>query len=89
MRDEQPSARDPEVAVTVPRNALKKWQKVREFALGMPGAVEQARAQALGWPGAGPARYGPAGQGGCAPLPEGRAHRPRSRCATGSRRVAT
>lgn len=41
MKDEQPSARDPEVAVTVPRNALKKWQKVREFALGMPGAVEE------------------------------------------------
>jgi predicted DNA-binding protein (MmcQ/YjbR family) len=29
------------VAVTAPRNALKKWQKVREFALGMPGAVEE------------------------------------------------
>ncbi|MFE7836709.1 MmcQ/YjbR family DNA-binding protein [Streptomyces sp. NPDC057474] len=27
--------------MTVPRNALKKWEKVREFALGMPGAVEE------------------------------------------------
>jgi predicted DNA-binding protein (MmcQ/YjbR family) len=27
--------------VTVPRNALKKWEKVREFALGLPGAVEE------------------------------------------------
>jgi predicted DNA-binding protein (MmcQ/YjbR family) len=26
--------------VTVPGNALKKWEKVREFALGLPGAVE-------------------------------------------------
>lgn len=41
MRDEQPSARDPEVAVAVPKNALKKWEKVREFALGMPGAAEE------------------------------------------------
>ena len=41
MRDEQPNARDPEVAVAVPRNALKKWEKVREFALGMPGAAEE------------------------------------------------
>ncbi len=41
MRNEQPNARDPEVAVTVPRSALKKWEKVREFALGMPGAVEE------------------------------------------------
>jgi predicted DNA-binding protein (MmcQ/YjbR family) len=41
VRDEQPNARDPEVAVAVPRNALKKWEKVREFALGMPGAAEE------------------------------------------------
>ncbi|GEC03083.1 hypothetical protein SSP24_07380 [Streptomyces spinoverrucosus] len=27
--------------MTVPRNALKKWEKVREFALGLPGAVEE------------------------------------------------
>ena len=27
--------------MAVPRNALKKWEKVREFALGMPGAVEE------------------------------------------------
>ncbi|MEU5893072.1 MmcQ/YjbR family DNA-binding protein [Streptomyces sp. NPDC047461] len=27
--------------MTVPKNALKKWEKVREFALGMPGAVEE------------------------------------------------
>jgi predicted DNA-binding protein (MmcQ/YjbR family) len=26
--------------VAVPRNALKKWAKVREFALGLPGATE-------------------------------------------------
>lgn len=29
--------------MAVPRNALKKWAKVREFALGLPGAVEAAR----------------------------------------------
>ncbi|MEV6945445.1 MmcQ/YjbR family DNA-binding protein [Streptomyces sp. NPDC051172] len=27
--------------MTVPKNALKKWEKVREFALGLPGAVEE------------------------------------------------
>lgn len=27
--------------VAVPRNALKTWEKVREFALGLPGAVEE------------------------------------------------
>ncbi|KMS75121.1 dGTPase [Streptomyces viridochromogenes] len=27
--------------MAVPRSALKKWEKVREFALGMPGAVEE------------------------------------------------
>jgi predicted DNA-binding protein (MmcQ/YjbR family) len=27
--------------VTVPRNARKKWQKVREFALGLPEAAEE------------------------------------------------
>ncbi|MGW6731709.1 MmcQ/YjbR family DNA-binding protein [Streptomyces sp. NPDC055013] len=27
--------------MAVPRTALKKWEKVREFALGMPGAVEE------------------------------------------------
>jgi predicted DNA-binding protein (MmcQ/YjbR family) len=26
--------------VAVPKNALKKWEKVREFALAMPGATE-------------------------------------------------
>lgn len=41
MRYEQPNARDPEVAVAVPGNTLKKGEKVREFALGMPGAVEE------------------------------------------------
>jgi predicted DNA-binding protein (MmcQ/YjbR family) len=27
--------------VAVSRTALRKWEKVREFALGMPGAVEE------------------------------------------------
>ncbi|WDV55844.1 MmcQ/YjbR family DNA-binding protein [Streptomyces coeruleorubidus] len=27
--------------MAVPRNALKKWEKVRAFALGLPGAVEE------------------------------------------------
>ncbi|MFF7448907.1 MULTISPECIES: MmcQ/YjbR family DNA-binding protein [unclassified Streptomyces] len=27
--------------MAVPRNALKKWEKVRAFALAMPGAVEE------------------------------------------------
>ncbi|WP_409468245.1 MmcQ/YjbR family DNA-binding protein [Streptomyces sp. HC307] len=27
--------------VAVPANALKKWEKVREFALGLPGAGEE------------------------------------------------
>ncbi|MEU1183358.1 MmcQ/YjbR family DNA-binding protein [Streptomyces sp. NPDC005820] len=27
--------------MTVDRNALKKWEKVREFALGLPGATEE------------------------------------------------
>jgi predicted DNA-binding protein (MmcQ/YjbR family) len=27
--------------VAVPKNALKKWEKVREFALGLPGAAEE------------------------------------------------
>ncbi|WP_327720708.1 MmcQ/YjbR family DNA-binding protein [Streptomyces sp. NBC_00490] len=27
--------------MAVPENALKKWEKVRDFALGMPGAVEE------------------------------------------------
>ncbi|MEU6306929.1 dGTPase [Streptomyces sp. WAC 01325] len=27
--------------MAVPRSALKKWEKVHEFALGMPGAVEE------------------------------------------------
>ena len=27
--------------MAVPRNALKKWVKVREFALGLPGAAEE------------------------------------------------
>ncbi|MER6419976.1 MmcQ/YjbR family DNA-binding protein [Streptomyces sp. NPDC001137] len=27
--------------MTVPESALKKWEKVREFALGLPGAVEE------------------------------------------------
>ncbi|MEU0243236.1 MmcQ/YjbR family DNA-binding protein [Streptomyces sp. NPDC006235] len=27
--------------MAVPRNALKKWEKVRTFALGLPGAVEE------------------------------------------------
>ncbi|MBC9724289.1 MmcQ/YjbR family DNA-binding protein [Streptomyces sp. TRM68367] len=27
--------------MAVPRNALRKWEKVREFALGLPGAVEE------------------------------------------------
>ncbi|WP_406175962.1 MmcQ/YjbR family DNA-binding protein [Streptomyces sp. NBC_00996] len=27
--------------MAVPNNALKKWEKVREFALGLPGAAEE------------------------------------------------
>ena len=27
--------------MAVPRNALKKWEKVRGFALGLPGATEE------------------------------------------------
>ncbi|MCX4987285.1 MULTISPECIES: MmcQ/YjbR family DNA-binding protein [unclassified Streptomyces] len=27
--------------MAVSKNALKKWQKVREFALGLPGAAEE------------------------------------------------
>ncbi|MFF4349319.1 MmcQ/YjbR family DNA-binding protein [Streptomyces sp. NPDC001530] len=27
--------------MAVPKNALKKWEKVREFALGLPGAAEE------------------------------------------------
>ncbi|WP_340374602.1 MmcQ/YjbR family DNA-binding protein [Streptomyces sp. SS7] len=27
--------------MAVDRNALKKWEKVREFALGLPGATEE------------------------------------------------
>ncbi|WP_367319536.1 MmcQ/YjbR family DNA-binding protein [Streptomyces sp. HUAS ZL42] len=27
--------------MAVPRNALKKWEKVRAFALGLPGATEE------------------------------------------------
>lgn len=27
--------------MAVPRNTLKKWEKVREFALGLPGATEE------------------------------------------------
>ncbi|MFG3661720.1 MmcQ/YjbR family DNA-binding protein [Streptomyces sp. NPDC047706] len=27
--------------MAVPRNALKKWEKAREFALGLPGAAEE------------------------------------------------
>ncbi|MGW1781230.1 MmcQ/YjbR family DNA-binding protein [Streptomyces sp. NPDC002143] len=27
--------------MTVDRNALRKWEKVREFALGLPGATEE------------------------------------------------
>ncbi|MEU6178762.1 MmcQ/YjbR family DNA-binding protein [Streptomyces coeruleorubidus] len=27
--------------MAVPRNALKKWEKVRAFALGLPGAAEE------------------------------------------------
>ncbi|GGK87492.1 MmcQ/YjbR family DNA-binding protein [Streptomyces flaveus] len=32
---------EPEAAVAVTENALKKWEKVREFALGLPGATEE------------------------------------------------
>ncbi|MER5219615.1 MmcQ/YjbR family DNA-binding protein [Streptomyces flaveus] len=31
----------PEAAVAATENALKKWEKVREFALGLPGATEE------------------------------------------------
>ncbi|MFF1720215.1 MmcQ/YjbR family DNA-binding protein [Streptomyces sviceus] len=27
--------------MAVPKNALRKWEKVREFALGLPGAAEE------------------------------------------------
>ncbi|MCX4978277.1 MmcQ/YjbR family DNA-binding protein [Streptomyces sp. NBC_00620] len=27
--------------MAVPKSALKKWEKVREFALGLPGATEE------------------------------------------------
>ena len=27
--------------MTVPKSALKRWEKVREFALGLPGATEE------------------------------------------------
>lgn len=27
--------------MAVPRNALKKWEKVRQYALGLPGATEE------------------------------------------------
>ncbi|MFC9842046.1 MmcQ/YjbR family DNA-binding protein [Streptomyces sp. NPDC127595] len=27
--------------MAVPKNALKKWEKVREFSLGLPGATEE------------------------------------------------
>ncbi|MDQ0597543.1 hypothetical protein QF037_001888 [Streptomyces canus] len=29
--------------MAVPKIALKKWEKVHDFALGMPGAVEATR----------------------------------------------
>ncbi|MCX4855366.1 hypothetical protein OG426_45935 [Streptomyces canus] len=41
--------------VAVPGNALKTWEKVRGFALGLPGAAE-AHAHALTFPGAAPKR---------------------------------
>ncbi|AZQ38926.1 MmcQ/YjbR family DNA-binding protein [Streptomyces cyaneochromogenes] len=31
--------------MAVPRNALKKWEKAREFALGLPGATEAHAAE--------------------------------------------
>ncbi|MDH6454445.1 hypothetical protein M2156_001215 [Streptomyces sp. SAI-149] len=43
--------------MAVPRNTLKKWEKVREFTLALPGAAE-AHAHALTAPGAEPAGYG-------------------------------
>ncbi|WP_345655759.1 hypothetical protein [Streptomyces siamensis] len=43
--------------MAVPKSALKKWEKVREFALGLP------HAHALTSPGAEPAAYGPGGSG--------------------------
>ncbi|MEU1475288.1 MmcQ/YjbR family DNA-binding protein [Streptomyces sp. NPDC005760] len=53
--------------MAVPRNALKKWEKVREFALALPGAADaaephidtaEAHAHALTVPGAAPSGYG-------------------------------
>ncbi|MGW0705435.1 hypothetical protein ACWD4G_05605 [Streptomyces sp. NPDC002643] len=46
MRNEQPNARDTEVAVVVRESAQKKWEKVREFAPGTPGAAEGTHAHA-------------------------------------------
>lgn len=40
MRDAEPDDEPGGEGVTVPRTALKKWEKVREFALGLPGATE-------------------------------------------------
>ncbi|WP_328767276.1 MmcQ/YjbR family DNA-binding protein [Streptomyces sp. NBC_00286] len=34
------SHQQPEAAVAATQTALKKWEKVREFALGLPGATE-------------------------------------------------
>ncbi len=41
MRSAEPADEAGGVQVAVPKNALKKWEKVREFALGMPGATEE------------------------------------------------
>lgn len=41
MRSVEPDEEAGGGTVAVPRNALKKWEKVREFALGLPGAAEE------------------------------------------------
>lgn len=59
--------------MAVPRNALKKWEKVREFALGLPGAE--------------PAGYG-LGKAGWVRVPLTEKGPPRPTCtATGARRA--
>lgn len=54
------STKRPEVAVAVPGNALKKWEKVRGFALCLTLKLtdEAGHAHTLTSPGAEPAGYG-------------------------------
>ncbi|MDH6438431.1 putative DNA-binding protein (MmcQ/YjbR family) [Streptomyces sp. SAI-144] len=41
MKSAEPDDETGGGTVAVPRNALKTWEKVREFALGLPGAAEE------------------------------------------------